>query len=88
MDQDEQARLESAKREIEGYLNHPFTKRILQDNLEEQEGFIKLICNEPVTDIQRFFAHFEAVGHLRGLRRAHSLLQDNLDAIQDELKEP
>lgn len=87
MDKDEQAKLEGAKRDIEKYLSHPFTKRIFDDSVKEQEALVRVICNNDIIDLATFFAHFAAVGHLRGLRRAQSLFQDDLEDIETELKE-
>lgn len=79
--------LETERDAIKGYLLHPFTQQIFQDSAEEQESIIALICENPISSIETFFSHFEAVGHLRGLRRSKSLVMDNLAVIEQQLKE-
>ena len=83
----ERNRLESEKRAIQSYLDHPITREIFQDNEEIQESLINILTNVPVTDLESFFKHFESVGHLRGLRRSKQLLQDSVDTIERQLKE-
>jgi len=80
-------RLESEKRAIQQYLDHPISREILKDNEEGQEALVNTICNVPITDAESFFKHFEAVGHLRGLRRMRSLIDENVERIAQELKE-
>lgn len=83
----ERNRLESEKRAIAQYLDHPITREIFQDNEEIQESLINVLTNVPIVDIETFFKHFEAVGHLRGLRRSRQLVQDSVDTIERQLKE-
>ena len=84
---DKQAELDNEMRAIEAYLDHPISRKIKTDNLEQQEALVEVICNIPIHDIESFFKHFEAVGHLRGLRRANAIVQDDLDEIKEKLKE-
>lgn len=86
MDANDQAKLQSAQYEIEKYLANPFTQRILEDSKKEQEQAVKLICDQPITDLESFFNLFQTIGHLRGLRRAEALLQNDLDEIKTELE--
>ncbi len=72
---------------IDGYLAHPITVQLLQDSLDEQEKLVALLCNRTIVDAETFFAHFEAIGHLRGLRRTKSVLLDKLDEVKEQLKE-
>lgn len=83
----ERNRLESEKRALQQYLDHPISKEILKDNEESQESLITTITNVPIDSIEGFFNHFEAVGHLRGLRQAKALLLGSLEAIEKQLKE-
>ena len=78
---------ENEKLALEQYMLHPFTKQILDDSHAEQEVLIDLLCMRPVNNIETFFAHFEAIGHLRGLRRGEAMLQETLKTIEQELKE-
>ena len=88
MDKETQrTQLEAEKNELRGYLEHPFTKQIFADSAESQEALIELLCQQPIINIETFFAHFEAIGHLRGLRRAKALITGNLEDIEQQLKE-
>ena len=78
--------LQNEKLALQGYLDHPFTKRILEDSAEEQEKLVDLLTNVPIHSIETFFAHFEAIGHLRGLRSSKVLLLDGLSTIEAQLK--
>lgn len=72
---------------VQAWSEHPITVAVFQDLKEQQEAAIVLVCNEPIKNLQSFFAHFEAVGHLRGLRRVQAITQDRLDEIDQQLKE-
>ena len=88
MDKDaERQKLQDEKSFIEAWRNHAITVAIFTDLQEGQEGLINVICNQPVSDIESFFKHFEAVGHLRGLRRVKSITDLRLEEIKEELKE-
>lgn len=69
------------------YLQHPVTVEVLRDLKEGQEGLVSVLCDVPILDIESFFKHFESVGHLRGLRRAESLIRENLEDVKEQLKE-
>ena len=72
---------------IRAYTEHPLTKKILDDGNEQQNTLIDLLCNQPIHNFETFFAHFEAIGHLRGLRRADSILCDAVEETETELKQ-
>jgi hypothetical protein len=80
-------RLENEKRAIQAYLDHPISRKIIEDNETQQQQLIEIITNIPIDSIEAFFKKFEAVGHLRGLRRARSLIQDDVEAIEAQLKD-
>lgn len=82
-----QTQLESELRSVEGFKTHPIMAAILRDNAEQQQVCINLLCEETVTDIGSFFAHFAALGHLRGLRRMPGLIEDKLEEIRQQLVE-
>lgn len=82
-----QAQYENEMRAIEQYLEHPLSKAILKDSEEQQEAIISLLCNNPITNVETFFAHFEAIGHLRGLRRAKVLIEEAVENVKTQLKE-
>lgn len=69
------------------YLDHPISRKWLADNANEQEKAVRLICNEPIDSIEAFFNHWQAVGHLRGLRRARSIIDDDLEEIKQQLED-
>jgi hypothetical protein len=83
----EKQRLDNEKRAIQAYLDHPISRKIFEDNKEQEEQAIEYICNIPIDSIEAFFKHFEAVGHLRGLRRAMSLIKDDVEEIETQLSE-
>lgn len=78
--------LENEKRTIEAYLDHPISREIYKDNAEEQEQIIELLCNRTITNAATFFGHFEAIGHLRGLRRGRAIINGKLEEIETQLK--
>lgn len=88
MDQDaERQKLEDSKLWIQQYLEHPLSVAIFQDNAEEQEKAVELLCNVPIHNLETLIGHFEARGHLRGLRRAKGQVMDKLEEVKDKLKE-
>lgn len=82
----ERQRLENERNAIEQYLDHPISRKIFSDNKDQQERLVDTICNVPIVDLESFFKHFEAVGHLRGLRRAKALIMDDVEEIEAALK--
>ncbi len=88
MDKDaELNQLESEKAQIEGFLDHPISQKILSNNEEAQQAFLSLLIDIPVVDVASLISHFEARGHLRGLRQAKVLIDEGLDEIKDKIKE-
>jgi hypothetical protein len=83
----ERQKLENARDFVKGWLAHPITESVIRNNKESQEKFIDLLCNQPIHNIETFFAHFEAIGHLRGLRQSSALVQEQLDVVIEQLKE-
>jgi hypothetical protein len=83
----ERNRLESEKLALEQYLDHPISKEILSDNEESQQRLINTITHVPIDSIEAFFNHWEAVGHLRGLRQSKQLMLDSLEIIESQLKD-
>lgn len=79
--------LESDKRAIEVYLNHPLTKELFEDNRAQQDQAINILCEHDIDSIGAFFAHITAVGHLRGLRRIPALIKDKLEEIDEQIKQ-
>ena len=71
---------------VTAFLAHPFNVQIKQDNDEQQTALLSLICEHPVNNIETLVAHFEAIGHLRGLRRSAALLTESLEDIKEELE--
>lgn len=83
----ETKKAEDALKFVEAYLAHPITKAVFDDSTNEQEKIIQLLTNVPINNIESFFAHFEAIGHLRGLRRGKAIILDKLEEVKDQLKE-
>lgn len=77
---------ENEQKELESFLSHPVAQKAFADSKQQQDTLVDIICDVPVHDIESFFKHFEAVGHLRGLRRMEALLRDDLEDIKEELK--
>jgi hypothetical protein len=82
----ERQRLENEKRAIQQWLDHPITRKIITDNKEQQEALMPILVDHPIVDIESFFKHFEAVGHLRGLRRQSAIIKDDVEEIEEQLK--
>lgn len=88
MDQQaEQLQLESEKEAIQRYLDHPISQKIEKDNLDGQTALLTTLIDLPIVDLESLIKHFEARGHLRGLRRARALVADSLEEIEDKLKD-
>ena len=85
MDENDKAKLESAQRELEKYIQHPYTQRITAENATAQDTLQRLIINDDVRDVETLVAHFVAIGHLRGLRQASASLNETLAAIKEDL---
>jgi hypothetical protein len=81
------AALENEQKITAAWLNHPLATSLLADFKAEEEGFVNLICERRIVDLATFFTHFEAVGHLRGLRYATQRIFERRDEIETELKE-
>jgi len=84
MNDDRIAALESRKREIENWMKHPVTLLLVEDNKIEQEKLVSLITSG---EFETHALYSTATGHLRGLRRAFGVVEDELDGINRELKE-
>ncbi len=83
MDANDIPRIQSEREQILKWLNHPITQRLKQDNAEQMEKLTKFVCAGEFEDIKTYFS---AVGHLRGLRRAFGIVQDDLDELEEQLK--
>jgi hypothetical protein len=73
--------------ELESYLQHPISSEILRDNREREEQLINVVCRNDVVDIESFFAHFAAIGELKGLRRARVGMEGKVEELKETLKE-
>lgn len=83
MDATDIPRLQSERELIQKWLKHPITQRLHTDNAEQVEKLTKFVCEGEFADMK---AYFTAVGHLRGLRRAFGIVQDDLDELDEQLK--
>lgn len=73
--------------EIQQYLNHPVTQHVKLDLAEQEESLMDTLLNVPVTDIESLIKHFEARGHLRGLKRSRAVVAEELEEVEEKLKE-
>lgn len=83
----EQLQLEGEKLQLQQYLQHPISQRIKRDHEEQETGLLSVILEIPVHDVESLVKHFEAIGHLRGLRRSRAISTDALEEIEEKLKE-
>ena len=79
--------LEDQKTLLLQWRDHPFTKELFQANAEAQNSMIELLCSAEVTNMETFFAHFTAVGHLRGLRQLPNAFNETLADINAKINE-
>ena len=87
MHADDLAALQGRKLEWDKYLAHPITKEILQDTAAQEEAFVDLICKHDVTNVETFFAHFAAVGHLKGLRYVRQLITEPVVLLEAQINQ-
>jgi hypothetical protein len=85
--QAEQLRLKNEEDVLQAYLDHPISKDIELDNKESQDRFMTVLIDDPITDIQSLINHFEARGHLRGLRQAKALILQSVEEVRQRIKE-
>lgn len=83
----EKQKLIDARAYIAAWEDNPITRDLLQDNKEQQETAIRLICESEVHDLGSLCALLVAQGHLRGLRRFMSLVQENKESVEEQIKE-
>ena len=69
------------------YVESPYTQRVLGTMDEQEAACLEGILKTPITDIASFFAHFEAVGHLRAIRHLRFSIHEDVDRVNEELKE-
>ena len=72
---------------LESYLRHPISVEILRDNRERESQLINVICQNDVVDVESFFAHFAAVGELKGLRRARVGMEGKVEELKETLEQ-
>jgi len=87
---DKDAEIQKVQDEIDyivGWKDHAITKKLFSDSRAAQEALITLICNQPISSVETFFAHFEAVGHLRGLRQPEATVLDWIAELKNQKKE-
>lgn len=81
----QRTKLTNDLRAVDAWLEAPITKAVMADVAVEIEKATHLLCDVPVTDIESFFAHFTAAGHLRGLRYLGLCVHEHKEVIQDKL---
>lgn len=72
---------------LKQWFNHPVSQKILSDAASQQESLTRLILEHPVINIETFLSREQALGHLRGLRRARAIVQGELDEVEQQIKE-
>lgn len=88
MDKDAERKvLEDERAFVASYVNHPLALSIEEDSMVQQDALVAILTDRTIDSIESFFAHFEAVGHLRGLRRSRALALAKLEEVKDKLKE-
>lgn len=88
MDADAEKKVLTDERDfIQSYLDHPLTEELETTCKEAEESLTGLICDQPIVNIETFFAHFESVGHLRGLRRSRAFMRSKLEDVKQRIKE-
>lgn len=78
--------LQDKKTMLEQYLQHPVTLEVFKDIEESQQSLITTLCDVPIIDMESFFKHFEAIGHLRGLRQTKANIMTNLEDVVEQLR--
>ena len=78
MDQDEQARLESAKREIEGYLKHPFIDYKILMTGKNQQTSLLVFRVEKISNKKKAIRILELIipGTKQGKKNAYILINE------------
>lgn len=79
--------LEKELAELETLFASAPMQILRQDLQEQEESLINLLCNTQITDIGTFFSHFEAVGHLRGIRQTKATFVGAIEEIKQKLSE-
>lgn len=79
--------LQQEESDVRAWLNHPITTSVLSTLDQNIESSLLLICNQPISNLETFFAHFELVGFLRATRNAKRLLVQRAEEIKEELEE-
>lgn len=72
---------------FDAYFNHPVTQSFISESREAEDALTSLICNQEIVSLETFFAHFVAIGHLKGLRAGRVLLKEEYDGLKEELKD-
>lgn len=85
MNADDIAAKQQQLRELENYVLHPYTQQILAQLKADEEGLINIITKQPVTDLETFFSHFQAVGNLTGVRAISASLYSTLEELKEQI---
>lgn len=71
---------------FDGYFAHPVTQSFITESRDAEDSLTSLICNQEIVSLETFFAHFVAIGHLKGLRAGRVLLKEEYEGLKEELK--
>lgn len=83
----QQLQHEKEKVQLEEYLNHPVTQQVKRELEEQQESLMTILLDVPITDVESLVNHFEARGHLRGLKRSRAITAVALEEVNEKLKD-
>lgn len=78
----DERQIQSDIEEVEHLKNHPVIKERLQANRDSQEALFNILTSLTINSMETFFAHFEAIGHLRALRQEATFLDFKLAELK------
>jgi len=82
----EKAQVEDELKFLELWLDHKTTREVFSDLREQSEAVLRIILEQPITDLETFFSREQAMGHLRGLRHVQATIQDKVQEQKAKLK--
>lgn len=82
----EKQHLEDALRVTELFFQSPSGAAYIDGLKENEEALTNRIIFDEVTSIPQVFAHFAAIGHLRGVREVRQQLLAMPETLKAELK--
>jgi len=65
----------------------PYTQAMLKAADEQSEVLLDTLLEQPVVNLETFFAREQAFGHLRGLRHVKQYVKGIREELQEKLNE-